>query len=399
MSDVAIVHKHYPVRGGAEVVADELARTFDAPVYTGIANPGKASDDVEVRELFASSRLSPILRKPSMPWQAIRDAYYYFNWDYCPELADHEVLVESGMAPFWYTPEPEQTVVRYVHSTPRMPYDRYQDVGRSRLVRAYSRVVRLLLEPTISYADQYVANSEAVARRLEVYFDVDREDVEVVYPPVDITGLRPTESRGDYYLGLSRLHRGKGFDEVIRAFGEHHRDKTLRIAGDGPDRKRLERLAHGYANVELLGYVSETSKRELLEDARALIYNAHHEDFGMVPIEAFAAGTPVIGVLEGFTKYQVADAWSGVTYERGIDELAAAIERFEAIGAAASPSALAEIAEQCHPEHFRERMQTVVDRARSSAVVAPETWGGLEQRGEWDEFRVPAGRSGREDDD
>lgn len=372
--ELAVVHKHYPERGGAERVADELARTFQAPVLTGIARPSAVSDDVDVHELFADSRLAPILRRPSMPWQAIRDAYYYFAWDHEPRLAQYDVLVQSGNAPWWYVPEPTQTVVRYVHSPPRLPYDRYQEAGSSRLVRAYSRIARQLFESNISYCDQYVANSEAVARRLEQAFNIPRDEIAVVYPPVDTAGLDPVPGVGDYYLGLSRLHPAKRFGEVIRAFGEHHPEKTLLIAGDGSDRQRLEDVAQPYENVTLLGYVSEPQKRSLLQNARALVYNAHQEDFGLVVVEAYAAGTPVIGVQEGFTRYQIEDGYSGITYERGVDRLADAISRYSQGGVVASPDALGELAEQCQPSRFRSRMRDIVDAARAESAVQADSW-------------------------
>lgn len=386
--NIAIVHKHYPERGGAEYVADELARTFDAPVYTGVADPSALADDVDVRELFGDSVLAPVMRKPSMPWQAIRDAYYVFGWDYCPELAEYDILIESGMAPWWYVPQPHQTVIRYVHSPPRMPYDRYQDVGNSMFVRAYSRIVRHTVPDTASYGDQYIANSEAIARRLEQSFDISSDHTEIVYPPVDTTNITPQESTGDYYLGLSRLAPAKRFGEVIHAFGRHHPDKQLRIAGDGSDRHRLEGLASKYENVELLGRVSESEKADLLADARALVYNAHQEDFGMVPVEAFAAGTPVIGVREGFTQHQIQDGWNGLTYDRGIRNLAHAITRFSDQGVTASPGSLADLALQCRPRVFRTQMERIVEDTVERTSVEASSWGSVAQFGEGPHLQV-----------
>jgi len=108
------------------------------------------------------------------------------------------------------------------------------------------------------------------------------------YSPTD-------ESTGDYYLTLSRLDWHKDIDGIVRAFNESgHR---LVVAGDGPERERLESIAGD--NVEFAGFVSEERKRELLAGAKAFVFNGRDEDFGIAPVEALAAGTPLLGVEEG----------------------------------------------------------------------------------------------------
>lgn len=372
--DIAIVHKHYPERGGAEIVADELARTFDAPIFTGYEVGDASSDDVEVRELF-DGHISKLFRKDwGLNW-LVRDAFYTFGWDYQPEVAEYDTLVQSGCAPMWYVPRDDQTVIRYIHSTPRTPFDLYHgdDAGAAKITRAYAKVVRTLTHHTIPFADLYVANSEVVAKRMQKYWGVDEKDIRIVYPPVDVDEYDYHPGAGDdYYVALSRLDPAKGFGLIIDAF--RHLGLPLKIVGDGRHREALESRAEGADNITFEGFVPEARKRELLQNANAMVYAAKNEDFGMVPIESFAAGTPVIGVDEGFTKHQITDGETGVTYKRDVGDLVRAVEHFEANGVSADPAALHQIAQQCSTDRFRAKMRAVVGEARERAAVTAPSW-------------------------
>lgn len=308
-----------------------------------------------------------------MPAWMIRDAYYYFAWDRLEELAEYDVVVQSGNSPWWYVPRDQQTVVRYVHSPPRSPYDRYLEVGTSRLTRMYSRVVRTLIQPTLSFADVYVANSDLVARRIEKYLGVDGDRLEVVYPPVNVDGLGPRE-REDYYVALSRLDFNKGFEEILEAVAEV--GVPLKVVGEGRKEADVkERARELGASVEFTGWVSEERKAELLGSARALLYGAENEDFGIVPIEALASGTPVIGPRDGFTEFQLEHGVDGLLYDVGEEKaanLTRALERFEREGVSASRQAMVEKAAYFRPERFAEEMRSVVSRAREGAEIEPK---------------------------
>jgi glycosyltransferase involved in cell wall biosynthesis len=382
MSDrnIAIVHKHYPERGGAERVADELARTFDAPVYTAFDN-GASAADVEVRELFAESRASRLMQRDSWLGWLFRDLYYYLNYDVVDGLREYDVVIQSGAATSWYIPPDDQALVRYVHSPPRTAYDRVGTAAGTRIPRWYARVVRTLYPQTVSYPDIVVANSDLVARRVRRY--LGREDVRVVYPPIALPDDPPDSdgaSAGDY-VALSRLAPNKGFDLIIDAFRRTGHD--LHIVGDGPERDALERRAAGADNITFHGYVDSEEKARLLASAKALVYAAENEDFGLVPMEAFALGTPVIGVDGGFTRVQVRDGFSGVAFDRDADALVEAVERFEREGVRASPDDLRAAASECAPARFREQMKRIVDEACDQATLDGTTlWGSMAQRGE-----------------
>jgi glycosyltransferase involved in cell wall biosynthesis len=121
--------------------------------------------------------------------------------------------------------------------------------------------------------------------------------------------------------------------------------------------------------VEFRGYLEEEEKRELLGSARALVYAAVNEDFGMVPIEAYASGTPVIGVRDGFTKYQIDDGKTGLLYDRGVQSLADAVETFASDGVRAGPEELRETARTYGLARFRESLRDVVARAVAESRI------------------------------
>lgn len=368
---IAVVHEHYYERGGAEHVAEVIAKTFDAPIYTGFINEGalppeSKRDTVEFNDLFGNRTLSPLVRR--FAW--FRDFYYQLAWQRLPELTDYDVIIQSGNNPGWYVPPEEQTVVKYVHTTPRTAYDLFHQRADSFLTKLYAYASRVLYAPNIHYPDVYVANSELVGRRLTRYWGINKP--EIVYPPIDVESFE-LQKKEDFYLSFSRLTDDKRFDEIIEAFREHP-DQRLVIGGSGPKEDELKQQAADMDNVEFRGYLDEDEKRKLLGQAKALVYAAVNEDFGMVPIEAYASGTPVIGVRDGYTKYQIRDGVTGILYDRGVDSLAAAIRRFEAEGVEASAEDLVGASQAYGLEEFQESMrdvvQSVVEQTRIDA--APE---------------------------
>jgi glycosyltransferase involved in cell wall biosynthesis len=163
----------------------------------------------------------------------------------------------------------------------------------------------------------------------------------------------------------------KRFDEIINAF-RNHPDKRLVIGGSGPQEADLKSLATDMDNVEFRGYLDESEKRELLASATALVYAAVNEDFGMVPIESYASGTPVIGVRDGYTKYQIRDGVTGILYDRGVQSLAEAIERFDSEGVDADASDLVNVAEKYSLEQFRDSIRDKVEKAVKDAAINAE---------------------------
>lgn len=140
--------------------------------------------------------------------------------------------------------------------------------------------------------DSFVASSHFIARRI---WKTYRRRSRVIYPPVNTGAFTVGTKREEFYLTASRLVPYKKIDALVDAFALM-RDKRLVVIGDGPEMKRLS--AKATPNVTLLGYQSFDALRDFMGRARAFLF-ASREDFGIVMVEAQAAGTPVIAFGRG----------------------------------------------------------------------------------------------------
>ena len=370
-NSLAIAHKDYDVRGGGERLAEELARTFDASMFVGRRNLENEPDSgVLVEEIDFSPLPDRLAKRMIDRGGATRSLAYQIAWQQQDRLAEYDTIITSGNEPLWYQSEDDQTLVAYTHSTPRFQYDLFQEHQYGFLGTAYSMAVRTIYEPNVTEPDLFVANLDLVARRINKYWNIPEDQIKVVYPPVQTHKYNPDDgATEDFYLHLGRLAEHKRVDDLIRTFNRLGPDYRLKIAGKGPDRERLEALADDH--IEFCGYVSEDRKHELMAAAKAHVYPALNEDFGMVPVESMAAGTPVIGVNEGFTQYQIMDGRNGYTFDRD-GGLRDAIRRFERDGVEWSADRIAEFADRFSVSQFREGMREAVAEAQQrSRVTTP----------------------------
>lgn len=210
--------------------------------------------------------------------------------------------------------------------------------------------------------DHFVANSSVVAERIARLYG---REAEIVHPPVEIAVrlATPRASAPDApYLFFGRVVPYKRADLAVEAC--RRLGRPLVVAGAGRDLERVRALAG--PEVEFRGKVSGAELAELLATSRALLFPGE-EDFGIVPVEAQAAGLPVIGNADGGVRDSVADGVSGVLYAPGEDPAAAftaAITRFEAL--TLDEAEVRRNAEPFAPERFAERFGAVLARARRS---------------------------------
>jgi glycosyltransferase involved in cell wall biosynthesis len=205
--------------------------------------------------------------------------------------------------------------------------------------------------------DAYLANSDTTRRRIARYFG---REATVVYPPVETARFAPGPV-GDAYVVLSELMPHKRIDVAVRAFDALRR--PLVVIGDGPDLRRLRRLAG--PTVRFTGRVSDAEAAARLQAARALVVTAT-EEFGIAAVEAQAAGRPVIALAEGGVRETVIEGETGTFYDRPEpDVLAAAVASFDPLSV--DPQACARNAERFDVAHFRHGVRAVVDRALAAA--------------------------------
>jgi glycosyltransferase involved in cell wall biosynthesis len=206
-----------------------------------------------------------------------------------------------------------------------------------------------------------VTNSRTTQSRIRAYFG---RDSRVVYPPVETSRFTAAEP-GSHYLVLSELVSHKRIDEAVRAF--NRLGLPLVIAGDGPDRRRLRRLAG--RNVRFLGRISDPYAAHLLATSRALVVTAE-EEFGIAAVEAQAAGRPVIARRGGGALETVVDGVTGLLWSGGAGELADAVRSLDTDSI--DPRKCRESAERFDREVFRRRLPQEVEEALTAGQHRPE---------------------------
>jgi len=206
--------------------------------------------------------------------------------------------------------------------------------------------------------DAYLANSSYVARRIGKLY---RRPARVVYPPVDIERYRPDLPREEFFVAISRFVPYKRVDLIVKTFARIGQE--LVVIGDGPDRAKLERMAE--PNVKLLGYQPDEVVADYLQRAKAFILAAD-EDFGITPVEAQAAGCPVIaygkgGTLETVVGWPASEA-TGVFFDEQTPEaLEAAVKLFEAHQDELESETCRRNAERFRQERFQQEFQATVE--------------------------------------
>ena len=192
---------------------------------------------------------------------------------------------------------PDQLHISYIHTPMRYAWDQmqiylnnspYKKFGINWLVRLILHDLRKWDYLSSVRIDKLVSNSNFTAKRIKKYWG---RNSSVIHPPVDVDKFSPRESRSDFYLSVSRLVPNKRIDLLIKAFNEL--DLPLIIVGNGPDKKKLMKIANN--NIIFLNYQTDFEIKKLMENCRAFVY-AGIEDFGIAPVEAMAAGAPIIAL-------------------------------------------------------------------------------------------------------
>jgi glycosyltransferase involved in cell wall biosynthesis len=257
----------------------------------------------------------------------------------------------------------------YCHSPMRYAWDQFDAYfGPARTGAIASRwVYRPVLTwlarwdaATAARVHRFAANSAYVAGRIRRYYN---RVATIVYPPVDTIFFHPAgDSPGSHFLIVSALVPYKRIELAMQACDRL--GAALRIVGDGPERQRLE--AQAGPNVTFLGRLSDDEVRSEYRRALAVLFPGE-EDFGLVPVEAQACGTPVVALGCGGALETVIDGENGVLFaEPEVEALAAALERVARLRF--DPAAIARTAGRFSRERYLEQMRAVIDETIAAPV-------------------------------
>lgn len=363
---VAFVHDYLNQYGGAERVLEALHALYpDAPVYTSIYDP---------QVMPASYREWDIRTS----WMQQLPGWRRFFRHYLPlypsafesfDLSGYDLILSSSSAfAKGVIPAPGARHICYCHTPMRFAWRTESYVERERIGGLHRLVLPLILShvrlwdvATCNRVDSFIANSQAVADRIRRYYG---RDAQVIPPPVDLPPYHPCAPE-DFYLAGGRLIPYKRLDLAVQAFTAL--GLPLKIFGEGRDRAQLEALAG--PNIEFLGWVNEEQRHELFARCRAFVFPGE-EDFGITPLEAMAAGRPVIAYAAGGALDSVRDGVTGrFFHEPTVDALAATV--VQSLADRYDPAAIRRHADGFGQDVFARRVR---------AAIAEET---LLQRAAW----------------
>lgn len=335
---IAIIHEWFVNYAGSERVVEQLLHLFPkADLYSVVdfLGPeergflgGRVAKTTFIQNL-PRARKSFRAYLPLMPL-AIEQH----------DLSSYDVILSSSHAVAkGVLTGPDQLHISYVHSPVRYAWDlQHQYLNEACMARGVkSWISRLILHymrlwdtRTANGVDTFIANSGFIARRIRKAYG---RPAQVVYPPVDTEAFQPREVKEDFYLAAGRMVPYKRMPAIVEAFNRMPGRKLV-VIGEGAEFDQVTAIAG--ANVQLMGYQPFEVLRDHMQRARAFVFAAE-EDFGIMPVEAQACGTPVIafgrgGAVESIRGPGGALPPTGLFFDQQTPEaIMAAVAAFEAL--------------------------------------------------------------------
>jgi glycosyltransferase involved in cell wall biosynthesis len=308
------------VSGGGEKAFEAVYDLFPSPIYT-LFKAGESLAHGEIHTSFIQKFPKKYYRNYLPLYPLAIESFDLSHYDLvlsCSHCAAKGVLTHS-----------DQLHLSYCYTPMRYAWDLTHEYLKSHprwkrgLSHFFLKSLRIWDVQTSLRVDQFSAISRYVARRIQKVYG---RGATVIYPPVDTDFFALKERKESYYLAASRMVPYKRMDLIVEAFSLMP-DKTLVVIGEGPDLAKVK--AKATKNIEILGFQSNDSLKRHLQNAKALIFAAV-EDFGMLPVEANASGTPVIAYGRGGSLETVKDLETGIFFqEQTAASIQEAVKRFE----------------------------------------------------------------------
>ncbi len=285
------------------------------------------------------------------------------------DLSDADIIISSAHSVAkGVISGPNQLHISYVHSPIRYAWDLQHQYLRESglnkgikgwLAKWFLHKMRIWDYRTAHGVNYFIANSQYIARRIKKVYG---REASVIYPPVDVENFEVKDEKQEYYLTASRMVPYKRIDLIVEAFSQMP-DKKLVVIGDGPEMKKIKSTVKD--NITLLGYQPFSVLKEHMQNAKAFVFAAE-EDFGIIPVEAQACGTPVIafgkgGALETVRPVGI-EGPTGVFFrQQTVDSLHDAICEFEKTSSIFTSQACRENAERFSRSRFDQEFTNFVD--------------------------------------
>jgi len=363
---VALVHDYLNQYGGAERVLEAFTQIFpQAPIYTLLYDSrrtGYAFAGKKIKTSFLQK--IPLLKSHHRPFLMLMPlAIEQFDFSqYDLVLSDSASYAKGVITPS------KALHICYCHTPIRYAWDdshKYiEEFGYPGLVKKaipfFMNYIRLWDEQAAQRVDKFIANSYFVAQRIKKYY---HQESQVIHPPVKTSLFYLADRPDNYFLMVGRFLPYKRFDLAVESFNQL--GLPLKIIGDGPERKKLEKKAK--SNIEFIGLVDDGKLKDYYAHCRAFIF-PQEEDFGITAVEAMAAGRPVIAYQAGGALEIVQEGITGLFFkEQTVDCLIETIRKFKSSDF--NPQIIREKAMEFDQEKFKERIKEFINKEYPGATL------------------------------
>ncbi|MFB8791780.1 MAG: glycosyltransferase [Potamolinea sp.] len=313
---VALVHDYLTQPGGAERVFELLCKHYpNADIYTSLYDPQKTVDLGD--RLVHTTGLQKI---PGATKYFRLMAPFYFPAFRALDLQDYDLIISSTTSfAKAVRKRPGAKHICFCHNVTRFLWDTQNYLREFRTYRKFypflEQIFKSLRKLDYTYAqepDFYIANSSIVGQRIKRFY---KKQAVVINYPIDSKKFTFSDNKQDFYFASARMISYKRIDVIVEAF--NWLGWPLLISGNGPERELLESRA--MKNIHFLGHISDAERSHLMSKARSVIVAAL-EDYGLVPVEANASGTPVIAYGAGGVLDTQIPGKTGVFFRRQTPE-------------------------------------------------------------------------------
>ncbi len=358
-----LVHEYLTRLGGAERVLARIAHLFpEAPIYTLLYSEQKTGS------VFPRSRVktSFLQRFPRFLQKRVK-----FLAPLCPsaveafDLSKHRLVISSSNSfAKGVIIKPQTMHVCYCHAPSTFVWDVFHSYRKDQRkggimnfgINLVAHYLRQWDRQAADRVDYFIANSQTTQKRIQKFY---RRDSEVIYPPVDVARITPTRENDGFFLIVSQLTPYKRIDIAVEAFNKL--GLPLVVVGDGPERKRLEKMAA--SNVTFTGFLTDEEVVDYYQRCRGFVF-AGSDDFGIAPVEAMAAGKPVLAYRDGGATETVIEGVTGEFFDAPIVELLAdGVRRMLENESGYDPETIRAQAEKFSAEEFDRQIQEYIERA------------------------------------
>ena len=355
---VAIVHDWLVTNAGAEKVLKAILEIYpEADIFSLVDFLSNEDRKEILNSKFAKTsfiQILPFAKKhfrnylPLFP-KAIESL----------DLGGYDLIISSSWAVAkGVRTSKNQLHICYCHTPIRYAWDLYKEYTKNLsqpkkfLVQLTLRYIRKWDLETVDRVDFFIANSAFVKKRIQKTYN---RDAKVIYPPVDTKKFHIYEDKEEFYLTASRLVPYKKTKLIVEAFNAMPNRKLV-VIGAGEEYESILKISE--SNITILGYQEDNVLVDYMQRAKAFVYAAV-EDFGIVPIEAMACGTPIIALNDGGTAETVIDGVNGVHFEKqSVKDIVNAVDRFEQM--IFDPKTIAKTAQKYNKKRFQQEIQKFI---------------------------------------